>query len=415
MKNNSTKYNFIRKVGIAILISLTLSVNIFSQDLTESNQMPEIKGKIVTQISFVNRSGVIVVPVRINDSRILNMILDSGMSSGVVILFHKELGDELKLVYSQKAFVAGAGSEQQKPVSICINAKVNLEDIEMRNQTVVVFDDSKETSEWSWDGVIGKSLFDKYVTEIDYEKSTITFYEPDEFNITNSSPIPINIDYGFPVVDSEVKIESDEKFPLKLVVDIGHRSALFIKEDSTKSIMPPGTTIKGIAGRGIQGEVTSKIGLVQEVKIGNISLTNIPTSFLSKDANMGIPISIARGDIGTLLLYRFKLILDYSRKQMYLIPNKNFDKSSEINMAGLMIEQDIDGKALVRYVTERSPAEEIGIQKGDKIISLNGKNIKEYTFYEVNDLFTQEGVEVEVIIKRYEEEKRMVVKLKKLI
>ena len=77
----------------------------------------------------------------------------------------------------------------------------------------------------------------------------------------------------------------DEAVPIKLVIDIGHRSALFIKEDSTKNIIPPRITVESVAGRGLQGEVASRIGRIRELSVGNLSVSNIPTSFLSKRNN----------------------------------------------------------------------------------------------------------------------------------
>ncbi|MGD8306865.1 MAG: PDZ domain-containing protein, partial [Ignavibacteria bacterium] len=265
------------------------------------------------------------------------------------------------------------------------------------------------------DGVIGKSLFDKYVTEIDLEKSILTFYEPEDFKIDPVEPIPLNLDYGFPVVDTEIGIGLNETIHIKSVVDIGHRSTFLIKEDSLKNILPPCVTIDAIAGRGIQGEVMSKIGRIRELNIGQYSLHNIPASFLDENENMGVPSSIAEGNIGNLVLNRFKLILDYSRKQMFLIKNKNFENHFEINMAGLIIEQDKEGAALIRHVVENSPASEKGILKGDLITSINGKDIREYSFDDLYNLFTKEGDELILNLERNGAKITVTVKLQKLI
>ena len=406
---------FTLKNLLLIVGSFLLSTTNYAQDNSKRSSMPEIRGKVVTKISFLNKSGVIVVPVQINDFKILNLILDTGMSGAVVVLFHKESIEELKLENGQIALLGGAGGEKQKQGYLFTDAKVNLADIEMKNQTIVVFDEPRETSDWSWDGVIGKSLFDKYVTEIDYENSTLTFYEPEDFGINSVAPVPINLDHGFPVVETEIVIGTDNKNQIKSVVDIGHRSTFLIKQDSTKNILPPSFTIDAMAGRGIQGEVLSKIGRISELNIRQFSFKNIPISFLDENENMGVPSSIAEGNIGNLVLNRFKLVLDYPRKQIFLIPNKNIGEQFEVNMAGLMIEQDNNGVGLVRYVIKDSPASENGIQKGDKIISLNGKDIREYNSREVYNLFIQEGERIKITVERNGVKHIMVVKLRKLI
>ncbi len=407
--------DIVYKLLLFIFGSILISTIMIGQNDEEETLAARISGKIVTQIKFVNKSGVIVVPVRINDSKILNMILDTGMSGAVVVLFHKESIEELKLENGQIALLGGAGGEKQKQGSLFTGVIVNLEDIEMNNQTLVVFDEARETSGWSWDGVIGKSLFDKYVTEIDYENSTLTFYEPEDFNMGSVNPIPLNLDYGFPVIETEIGIGLYETIRIKSVVDIGHRSTFLIKEDSLKNILPPCVTIDAIAGRGIQGEVMSKIGRIRELNIGQYSLYNIPASFLDENENMGVPSSIAEGNIGNLILNRFKLILDYSRKQIFLVKNKNFGNPFEINMAGLIIEQNKDGVALVRHVVENSPASEKGILKGDLITSVNGKDIQEYNFDDLYNLFTKEGDELILNLDRNGEKIIVTVKLQKLI
>ncbi|MGD8305642.1 MAG: retropepsin-like aspartic protease, partial [Ignavibacteria bacterium] len=138
------------KLLLFVFGSILMSTSMFGQNDEEETLAATISGEIVTQIKFVNKSGVIVVPVRINDSKILNMILDTGMSGAVVVLFHKESIEELKLENGQIALLGGAGGENQKQGSLFTGVKVNLEDIEMKNQTLVVFDEARETSGWSW-------------------------------------------------------------------------------------------------------------------------------------------------------------------------------------------------------------------------------------------------------------------------
>src|SRR5512139_3739720 len=109
---------------------------------------PGIQGRAVAEIPFHTSSGLILVPVRINDSRALRMYLDTGMSGPVVVLFHKELAGEGGLQGAQSVLLRGAGQGEQKPGTMARGATVKVGGLEMADQTVVVFADSRETSPW---------------------------------------------------------------------------------------------------------------------------------------------------------------------------------------------------------------------------------------------------------------------------
>lgn len=47
-----------------------------------------------------------------------------------------------------------------KKGTLAPGAHARLDDLEMTDQTIVIFDESRETSEWQIDGIIGRTLFD---------------------------------------------------------------------------------------------------------------------------------------------------------------------------------------------------------------------------------------------------------------
>ncbi len=405
-----------QKLASTMLPVLMFFMPANSKSLRGTLASQEIRDQPVARIPFQISSGLIMISAQINDSKELKMYLDTGMSAPVVVLFHKELVEELGLKNTQNALLGGAGPGERKMGFLARGAKVRLDGLDMDNQTMIVFNESRETSEWQVDGIIGKTLFDNYVAHIDYEQSALTLYAPSGALVDRSLiPIPINLDIGFPIIKTKISMDGKDEIPVKLVVDLGHRNALFLNVDDKKNLRLPPTTIESLAGRGIQGDVAAKIGRLAELELGPFSLKNIPTSFLEPGANIGLRRDIVDGDIGQLILNRFNIIIDYQNKQMFLAPNRYFDHSYEYDMAGLVLEQNKDDVYYVRYVIENSPAAENGLIKGDKIVCLNGKDVREYKYREVFDLLRQEGRDVRMTIERQKERFEKTIRLRRLI
>ena len=403
---------FAKLIILSILV-LAFSSSICGQDCSGPVDIKKIQAKAVAQIPFKISSGLLLVSIRINDSKELDMHLDTGMSAPIVALFHKEAIDEIGLQNTQQVILGGAGGSGQKSGHLAQGATVRIGDLVMPNQTIIIMNDTMDTSPWQVDGVIGRTIFDSYLTQIDYETSNITLYDPASarVSIPLADAIPISLDLsGIPTIDTTVNVSGREEKMVKLVLDLGHRNALFLNTNKTKGIVPPERTLAGIAGRGIQGEVLSTVGRIQEIKLGSYTLRDIPTSFLAEGVNMGLDRTIVDGDIGQLIFRRFHIILDYKNRRMFLTPNKYFGNPNEFDMAGFgLLEQDRDSIFVVQHVVENSPAAQNDIRKGDKIVKINGRDVREYDYYQVYDLLRQNGKPISLTIARGKErmEKRL--------
>ncbi len=405
-----------RKLVYVIFPLFLMSFPLRSQSPAVSSASQAVRGRPAARIPFRVSSGLILIHVRINEAKELKMYLDTGMSAAVVVLFHKELVEELGLKNAQSVLLGGAGSGERKQGTLAPGAKVRVDELEMVNQMVVVFDDSRETSPWQVDGIIGKTFFDKYLTWIDYENSIISLYEPAEAQVDGPfRQIPVNLDTGFPIMEATLSLDSQKEIPVKLVFDLGHRNALFLNVNEKRGVLTPRPTVRGLAGRGIQGEVPALIGRLPELNIGPFSLKNIPTSFLAPGSNIGFSRDRVDGDIGQLVFNRFNIILDYAHKRIFLAPNASFDQPYEYDMSGMVLEQDREDIYYVVYVIENSPAAEKSIIKGDKIISINGKDIRDYKYGEVFALLRQDGRDVRLTVDRSGERLEKTITLRRLI
>jgi hypothetical protein len=357
-----------------------------------------VRGSVAARLDFRVHSGLITIPVRVNGSKELRMYLDTGMAASVVVLFHKESIEELGLKAGPKIFVGGAGGESRKQATVAPGATVEAGPLRLDKQPLVVMDDAREGSDWPVDGIIGKSLFDRYLTEIDYDRSVVTFYEPAGAEIDpDAASIPIDLATDYPIIEGAVVLENGAKVPLKLLVDIGHRNALSLNEDPDKGVLP------------------ARIGRVKALEFGPFTVADVPTAFLAPGTNPGISRATAAGNVGALVWSRFRVLFDYANKRMFLVPGSLSAKPVPFNMAGLVLEQGRDDVYFVRHVAEGSPAFEAGLQAGDRITAANGVELRKYPYPKVLDIFNAAGKKVKLTVERNGTVLKKTVKLRRLI
>ena len=155
--------------------------------------------------------------------------------------------------------------------------------------------------------------------------------------------------------------------------------------------------------------------------IGARQLTNVVTSFQDIADQYEVDstfLNNRNGIMGNVILDRYRIIIDYIREDVYLQPTRDFKKVFEFDRSGLSVVasgEDL-GRYVVLSVIADSPADEVGIQKGDEIRAVNGvpaylrglENI-------VRILQRKPGKEVKLVIRRGEERFIRRIKLRDLI
>jgi hypothetical protein len=187
---------------------------------------------------------------------------------------------------------------------------------------------------------------------------------------------------------------------VRLVVDLGARHALSLYVNKEKKLIPPEKSIEGIIGSGIQGDVHGKWSRISRVHMGSLDVKEVITSFPNEGESMGLSRQSSDGNLGSQVLRRFNVIFDYQHQRMFLKPNRFYSKPFHFNMAGLLLRQHPDGRKLVYDVIKDSPGDCKGIVKGDIIDTVNGRDVRDYGFEELEDLFSQENKEVRLGIER---------------
>jgi len=380
----------------------------------EAHAAPPREGALL-QLPFENVGGHIVIPVRVNGSRPLRMVLDTGMSSPIVMLTRRSLGAELGFEGGQPVQVGGAGGGAPAEAEMFSGVQVSLGDIEQPDQNLIVLDGP--SSACLQDGVIGKSIFDRYVVAVDYERSTIELHDAAAALESARDVLPLTFDAGIPIVEAAVELEDGASVPVRLVVDFGARHSLSLDVDDANGIAVPAETVGEVVGAGILGEVEGRIGRIRALRLGPFEFQDVVTSFTRPETGTtcGADGVKADGNLGSGILSRFDVAVDYRQSRLLVSPNSSFEAPFEYNMAGFALIPAQDGSLTVQHVVPGSPAAEAGIVAGDRITKVDGRSAKELTAGEMAERFRRDGASVSVRVERGEKGFARTLKLRRLI
>ncbi len=152
------------------------------------------------------------------------------------------------------------------------------------------------------------------------------------------------------------------------------------------------------------------------MKLGSFALKNSVARFFR--GTRGDSASAAYdGLIGGEIFRRFKVVFDYSRRQMILEPNAEFSEPFEEDMSGLdLATEGADlSVVVVNEVEENSPGAEAGIQEEDIITTIDGRPAKELTVTEIRKMLRQDGKEYLLTLRRGQKDVQTKLKLRRLI
>ena len=381
------------------------------------------------EIPFDLNSNLIIIRVKINKIP-LNLVLDTGVKETILINLHQKK-DSLKFTKIKKKLFVGTGNEKQKIEAIQASGNtISIDDKIINKHSDVFIITNKdfgfsETLGIPIFGFIGGNLLKDFIVKIDYQKKILTFYK-NKKNIRKKlkryRDIHIKIRRGKPFMKASVQFaKNQKKDSLNLLIDTGNSDALWLFENKNFHRPNNQKSIPDFLGLGLNGEVTGeRIKLYRFFIDEYYKLKDIYTAFPDqKYYHKLIEINKFDGIIGSEILQRFKIFLDYKNKNIYLRKNclkyyENFrfndsgmhltyaekipvafkkihtkleeekNLNSTTNNPAIYTETEIVydykfvNKIIINYIRPGSPAEKAGFKKGDVLIKINGENIYKY-------------------------------------
>lgn len=344
-----------------------------------------------TVIPFENLNNLVIIPVQINGALPSRFILDSGVA--LTILTEKAVCDILRIPCERRISLPVIGTRDSVIGCIASRVRLDLPGVRSMGQNMVVLEEDylNLTSFLGQNvqGIIGYDVFKHFVVRVDYINKVITLIRPDRFRPPRTfDKIPIQIIGNRPYVQVTQFMEDQSPDSISLLLDLGASHAVMLEIDSSQSVNIPSPRIETVVGRGLGGDISGYLSRMKGLQLGSFRLNDVIYSFSDAYDEEEANRLYRQGALGGEILSRFHLIIDYTENTLYLKRNFTFSRPFEFNLSGLEI--IASGVELNQFIVVRlnpgSPACRAGIQPGDRIMLINGKDTKDMSLNEINHM-----------------------------
>ncbi len=308
---------------VAVLVLLLITVSMFGQANAQNVRFATSNKALNIPLEIDNN--IVLMQVRVNGSRPLKFIFDTGASHSAI---DSKVAAELGL--KPKGLARGTATGGRIQGTYATGVTLSVPGAEVSDQTVFLTP-FPEVPGFEFDGVIGYGFINQFVIEIDYLNKVMNLYDRQTYAYKGSGKeIPLAFDGGnIPSVLTGIVVEGRRPIEARLEVDTGADGTVvmngsFVKKQQLLAAMPKAVKDRG---RGLGGTESRLLGQVKAVQLGEFVMKDPPVILL-----LDTELESKGGDgvIGGEIFRRFKIVIDYSRKRMILEPNKSFNDAFEI-------------------------------------------------------------------------------------
>jgi hypothetical protein len=353
--------------------TVILSPSLVAADVTRPQERPtgRISGASSTVVPFDfddPSRGHIVVVVRVNGSRPLHVIFDTGGSNVVT----PQVARAIHLTASGSATAGGAG-ESQTTVQTALGATLTIGAATLTRQPfgIVPLPASlvHMTPRYPIDGIIGFEVLKNFVVSIDYVKRTLTLTQPGAFRAAGagtalhfkSAVIPV-IPVSYDGVAGAFMVDTGNGFYNTV-------SQLFLDAHGLAPRAPGSVLVQSSGNLG--GALRPWLVRPRSIQIGPFRIAK-PVFAVTNTTGGSLAGTAFAGNLSEAILSRFDIVFDYARETIYLKPNERFDLPFVGTRDGMSLFTSDAGALTVSYVDPRSPAAGAGLAAGDRIVAVDG-------------------------------------------
>jgi len=271
--------------------------------------------KDFVKIPFDYRQGHIYLKATVNGKKTAWFILDSGASGNI---YHTVMLDDLSLPVVGSLPAKGIGGFDE--VQLVRSDSVAIGELTLYNQVSGVSDLSgiglPGRDGLPFGGVLGYDLLSRFPLMVDYRDSTLTVFNPDSFTPPDSGHvIPFQLTMQVPTIEAELN-----GIPGSFIIDLGNPFSLIIHQNFVKThqLDEKLDNIRDIGREygGVGGAVKGKTALAAVFGFGDIRIQLLLVVLPGESEGISGSEKIA-GNIGNLLLERFRVLFDYPRNRVF--------------------------------------------------------------------------------------------------
>ncbi|HTF17573.1 MAG TPA: aspartyl protease family protein [Chryseolinea sp.] len=288
------------------LVILTACIHTIASDLKGSSPvagffLPDSVSEVTFHYKRTNN--LILLPVTINDSIHVNLILDTGCRN--VVLFGRRFMKEFNIHPDKRVEFSGLGSGGSVAGRISLGNKVSIDAVLGERIPVVVVPNPNLFGAYlGVDGIIGYDIFIKFEIELHASQQLITFRPAQTATLSDDyNLIPIRVEDSRPIIKSTMSLLGREE-ALDIMIDTGSSLGLLLKNNEGYRLFSNGKTT--ILGRGLNGPIEGVNVRADGVKLHEFRLPRV---------SVGVVHSAWSGtsSIGMDVLSDYSLVLNYCK------------------------------------------------------------------------------------------------------
>ena len=359
-------------------------------------QFIEKPAKFITRIPFKQLNGnVILLRATLNDLKdTLNFILDTG-SGGISL--DSATCEEFKIPHSPSGRTIN-GIAGIKEVDFAKNNDLVFPGLRVKALDFYVNDYEILTSVYGEkiDGIIGYSFLSKYILNINFDSSYIDILTPGRIRYPNGG---YTLRPSFTTLPIQtLRIKDSKTVNNNFYIDTGAGLCFLLSQEfnNDSAFVKSSRKPRPVEAQGFGGKKRMLITIIKEVKLGPYFFRKVPTHIMNDEFNV-TSYPYVGGLVGNELLHRFNLILNYSKREIHLLPNTHFKDAFDYAYIGMSI-FFIDGKVVVDDVILNSPAYKAGFKKDDVIFAVDNNFSNDINQYK--NLMQNQGDKIKVLILR---------------
>lgn len=177
--------------------------------------------------------------------------------------------------------------------------------------------DTGSRTGWEY-GLLGGNFLAHYVVELDFERRVVRFYDEKKYRVPEQTDAPGERVIPMKLVSNRpgVEIELDGQ-PLRVLLDTGAPHHLVLSGDAARQLGIDVDALPSIGSIGtVMGQTEARLLETDALRFAGFSLGPIPVIVLPRGAfNQG---GSTDSVIGLDALSRFRVVLDYPRKRIWL-------------------------------------------------------------------------------------------------
>lgn len=333
------------------------------------------KSKITVPFRLFNN--IIIVDVKVNDTRTLKFIFDSGCKSTIII--HPMWLDSFTIPYNQKVYFSGLGFNDSIETVKIDDGKLQLGQI--TGEHIPIFILSKDSLSLDHylgtdvDGIFGAEIFEKYYIRVNYKSRLIEIYDKKPVKKIKASynklPVVMRKSKGY--VSCMVQNHKNDFYLSELLLDTGSNIPVIIKNKEPADLNID-YFIDAEIGEGLSGPMYSRVSRLKRLFLDTLKLDSIvvafnetPITFKELDENT------LDGNIGNDILNRLDLFFAFPENAIYFKPTSRIKEPFDFNVSNIILleNKSKNGGFIVKSVAGDSPPLLAGLQKGDEILKID--------------------------------------------